>query len=133
MRRGHAPIGFVQLAKAKYVVCAPSSFAVWPALANMHNHIYMQPSFNLADGREIHFHENFHYISFPRMFTYSMSKDDIEHPIETAKAMVKIVTITDPRCEVPLDRSLFYLGLNNSRHRVNDWDCYKPITTLPKI
>lgn len=116
IQRGHAHHGFVQLSRASYVVCSPSTFCLWPGIANRNHHVYYQPSKLVAQGREIFLHDHFHWISYPKMFTYMMSEYDTQHPIETADAMARLAMSMTPRCEKTANGK-------NSALDIDNWDC----------
>jgi hypothetical protein len=62
IRRGYAYDSLLMLARAKNVVCAPSTFCLWPGIANP-NHVYFIP------GNVIHFNpflsESFYWVAYP--------------------------------------------------------------------
>lgn len=119
IRRGHAHDGFVQLSKARYVVCSPSTFCLWPGIANKDNQVFYQPSQLTAGGKQIFMHLNFHWISYPKMYSHMMSEEDEKNPLLASQAIAEMLSTVQPRCE----KCNKYM--DNSRVKTVDWDCGK--------
>lgn len=120
IRRGHPHDGLIMLGLSKYVVCAPSTFCLWPGIGNTDNNVYYHRSNLIASGNQVLFHQNFNWISFPKMYSYCMTHDDAYvHPIDSAEAMTKMLSEVHPRC------ATCDLSTENTIYNLDDWDCNK--------
>eukprot|EP01040_Poterioochromonas_malhamensis_P006520 gene6520-7020_t len=78
VRRGHAIESLMILARAKTVICAPSSFCLWPGIANP-NEVYYFPS-RVVMVQPFLFH-NFKWVGYPpvRHLGMGLANDSYAH------------------------------------------------------
>lgn len=65
LRRGFPFESMIMMMKASYVVCAPSSFCFWSALANEHGNVYYANSPLIVEAKRPRLTDNFNWITYP--------------------------------------------------------------------
>jgi hypothetical protein len=69
---GHLLDAMVQMAKAPTVITAPSTFSLWPMLANSggNSHLYFVQSKLVLSFAPVYIADNFHWVNFPRVMNF---------------------------------------------------------------
>ena len=97
VRRGKQMDGFVQINRAKLVICTATTFCFWPAVANSNSDVYFMQSGLIPP---FYFGDRFHWISYPKYFGMRMhgNRFDGVNATETvAKRMIDILSSPNPR------------------------------------
>jgi len=96
VRRGFVMDALATFALAPTVICAPSTFCFWPALANPSQvHFAVSPLIN--DGLAPRLKEGFHWISEPKLMGFwKQSKYDLRWPNSTEYILEKLTSINPP-------------------------------------
>lgn len=97
VRRGFAFDGLLTLALAQTVICPPSTFCFWPALANPSDnvHVSVSPLINL--GQAPHLRDTFHWIAEPKVMGFwKQTKYDLQWPNATEYLLDKLTSTNPP-------------------------------------
>jgi len=99
LRRGYAVDSLLMLAKANVVICAPSTFCLYPGIANMNGIVYFTP------GNVIEFNpfltENFYWVASPktvRFGDYGISPADYKDSSYRIYSEILLQPLNSPVC-----------------------------------
>ena len=98
VRRGFAFDGLATLALAQTIICPPSTFCFWPALANPSEHVHyaVSPLINL--GLAPHLRDTFRWITEPKVMGFwKQSHYDLRWPNATEYILDKLAAVNPPK------------------------------------
>lgn len=109
IRRGYPFDSFAMFAITKYVICAASTFCLWPALTNKYpSQVYFMASKLVAKVKD--FPNNFNWISYPKYYGLAIKELIDEKRTDKDEITDKIVQILkelSPRTECCTEQLLY--------------------------